>query len=84
MPLIKPGRPSKHLKLILSYDDCTPLDMLFYPSSLEIIELRCNSSHAVSINSTHCKVNFRIHLLKIYIRIKTLKNKIKNKIKNKN
>ena len=66
MPLIKPERPIKHLKLILSYDDCPPLDMLFYPSSLERLELQCKpSSHAVSITSTHCKLNFSRHLQKI-------------------
>ena len=65
MPLIKPERPIKHLKLILSYDDCPPLDMLFYPSSLERLELRCNPSRAVRITSTHCKVNFSTPLLKI-------------------
>ena len=62
MPLIKPGRPIKHLKLILSYDDCPPLDMLFYPSSLERLELQCKPNHAVRVKSTYCKINFKEHL----------------------
>ena len=61
IPLIKPGRPIKHLKLILSYDDCPPLDMLFYPSSLEKLELQCKPNHAVRI----CKINFSRHILKL-------------------
>ena len=65
MPLIKPERPIKHLKLILSYDDCPPIGILFYPSSLERLELQCNPNHAVSITNTHCKLNFSRHLLKI-------------------
>ena len=58
IPLIKPGRPIKHLKLTLTYDDCPPLDMLFYPSSLEKLELQCKPSNAVRITSAHCKINF--------------------------
>ena len=65
IPLIKPGRPIKHLKLILSYVDCPPLHMLFYPSSLEKLELICNPSLAVRITNTHCKANFSRHLLNV-------------------
>ena len=61
IPLIKPGRPIKYLQLTLLYDDCTPLHMLFYPSSLEKIELDCY--HLAQKVNNKCEFGFNRHLI---------------------
>ena len=70
IPLIKPGSLIKHLKLTLSYDDCPPLDMLFYPSSLEKLELQCKPSDAVRIKKLTVKLISEDIYIK-YLRITT-------------
>ena len=60
LPLIQSGRPIKHLRLTLHYHDCPPLDMLFYPSSLESIELRC---YPFRNFSNKCEIDFNRHLI---------------------
>ena len=68
--LIQPGRPIKHLKLSLTYDDCPPLHMLFVNSSLERIELSCHST--IHFVKSDCEKHFQRHLTSQNITLKEL------------
>ena len=73
VPLIESGRPLRHLQLFLSLDknsDCPPSYMLFYPSSLEKLELFCKLSKKIYIA---CEVNFNKHLISQNTNLKELK-----------
>ena len=68
-PLIKPGRPIKHLQLTLLYDDCPPLYLLFYPSSLETLTFHCHFAHGFT---NKCEFDFNRHLISQNTNLKKL------------
>ena len=74
LPLIQSGRPIKHLRLTLHYEVCPPLDMLFYPSSLERMELHCYPFHNFS---NKCEIDFNRHLISQNTNLKELKIHVK-------
>ena len=69
MPLIKPGRPIKRLQLTLLSDDCLPLYLLFYPSSLERLKLNCHLARGFS---NKCEFDFNRHLISQNTNLKEL------------
>ena len=70
IPLIQSGRPIKHLRLTLFYDYCPPLHMLFYPSSLERMELHC---HPFGVFANEYKIDFNTTLISQNTNLKELK-----------
>ena len=73
VPLIESGRPLRHLQLFLLLDknsDCPPGYMLFYPSSLEKLELFCKLSKKIYIA---CEVNFNTILISQNANLEELK-----------
>ena len=70
IPVIQSGRPIKHLQLTLFYDYCPPLHMLFYPSSLERLELHC---HPFDVFANEYKIDFNTTLISQNTNLKDLK-----------
>ena len=68
VPLIEPGRPIRQLQLSLVYNVCPPLYMLFYPSSLETLELTCYPA----MDTNHCEAKFNKNLISQNIHLKHL------------
>ena len=66
--LIEPGRPIRQLRLSLVYNVCPPLYMLFYPSSLETLELTCYPA----VDTNHCEAKFNKNLISQNIHLKNL------------